>query len=205
MIKTMKKAIAFVLMICTLITTASSCSLFSSNNEVKDGEIYSNGIFPKGYTGGFLISPGSSVEYWWVETNEEALAAIELLKSHGSTFSDDVAILTESDLFDVKYCFTIVGNGSKGDKIKFGDNPFDRWAQGIRVRSYAFFEPVTLDELNYSLIGRYDAYEFGIYNSYSKSFDEVTTENIQISEWTKTDNTNLYKWHNIQFYAIYIN
>jgi hypothetical protein len=40
-------------------------------------------LFPDGYTGGFHHQPGANIEYWWVETYEEAIEAIELLENRG--------------------------------------------------------------------------------------------------------------------------
>ena len=47
------------------------------------GHIWRGGSinYPEGYTGGHGISYGSSVEYYWVESYEECLDAIETIKS----------------------------------------------------------------------------------------------------------------------------
>ena len=153
-------------------------------------------LFPDGYTGGFYHQPGANIEYWWVETYEEVIEAIELLKSHGSTFSQDPSyqlLLTyEGDLFDVKYCFTIAGVGGKTEKIKWGDNPFDRHAENVKINSYAFFEDVTIDEINHSYITnrhtRYKAYIYGINNAVV--FDNSIPNELVIGEWREFNKTD---------------
>jgi hypothetical protein len=155
-------------------------------------------LFPDGYTGGFHHQPGANIEYWWVETYEEVIEAIELLKSHGSTFSQEpeyqLRLTYEGDLFDAKYCFEITGVGSKTEKIKWGDNPFDRHAENVRISSYAFFEDVTIDEINHSYIydrhTRYKAYGFGIYSSSKEDSDNSLQEDIIVGEWIEGSKTD---------------
>lgn len=143
-----------------------------------------NHIFPDGYTCGMLRSTGSPVEYWWVETYEECVDAIELLKSHGSTFSDDVVLACDENLFDVKYCFQIAGDGRNGERIRFGDNPFDRWAYDVKIYTYAFFDDVTIDELVYSYASRYETYLICFESAYQLMFDEsFDIANLKISDW----------------------
>ena len=126
--------------------------------------------YPAGYTAGF---PNTKIEHWWVETYEECLAAIELLKSHGSTFEECAIFTHEGDLFDVKYCFEIISGNQNTEKIKFGDNPFDRRAMKVRVVSYAFFDELTIDEINHSIIYDYSVYSF---RAVGKYFDISSTE-----------------------------
>ncbi len=139
-IKTISVALVFVLTLAVL----SSCGWYPFGDP---------SIFPEGYTGGFGIGYGSMLEYYWVETYEECIEAIELLKSHGSTFEETAIFSYEGDLFDTKYCFKI--DGSKSEYVKYGDNPFDRRGANVRVESYAFFEDVTIDELVYSYVDFY--------------------------------------------------
>ena len=124
-------------------------------------------IFPEGYTGGFGIDYGSRVEFYWVETYEEAVQAMELLKSHGSTFAKTAIFSYEGDLFDTKYCFKIYGR--KADYVKFGDNPYDRYAADVEVSSMGFFVDVTIDELVYSSVNNYSF----LYFVPSNDFDEL--------------------------------
>ena len=148
--------------------TLSLALLLSSCGRLIFGE---ERIFPDGYTGGFGIGYGSKIEYYWVETYEEAMAAIELLKSHGSTFEESAIFSYEGELFDTKYCFQI--NGHKADYVKFGDNPYDRRAEGVRVSSWGFFEDVTIDEIVYGYINNYDACSFIATDYLLENYSEI--------------------------------
>ena len=173
-IKTISIALVFVLTLLTIV----SCDLgwYGDNNH----------IFPDGYTCGFGLQPGAQNEYWWVETYEECLDAIDLLKSHGSTFSDDIVLACDENLFDIKYCFVIIGDGRHGEWIKFGDNPFDRWAYDIRINTYAFFDDVTIDELVYSYVGRYETYRVGFESAYKMLYDDnQPVKDLHMSDWAK--------------------
>ena len=115
-------------------------------------------FYPEGYTAGFpdrINKSAPRTEFWWVETYDECLTAIELLKSHGSTFEKTAVFTSDGELFDTKYCFTISLEHILTDPIKFGDNPFDRRAGGVKITSYAFFEEVTIEEINHSDINEY--------------------------------------------------
>lgn len=171
---------------CSALLLPSCYTPDEGNSENKN---MSHDLYPKGYTGGFHHQPGANIEYWWVETYEECLEAIELLKSHGSTFRDDTILTYDGDLFDCKYCFKITGATGIGatEKIEWGDNPFDRRAIDVYLTCYAFFDDVTIDELNHSYVNRYEAYLINSEKAHSIFFDEITAENITIYEWTKKD------------------
>ncbi|MBQ8303310.1 MAG: hypothetical protein IJX97_07220 [Clostridia bacterium] len=170
------KTISMVLALVIVVFSAVSCDI---------GWGADNHIFPDGYTCGFGLQPGSPLEYWWVETYEECLDAIELLKSHGSTFSDDIVLAYDENLFDVKYCFVLIGDGRHGERIKYGDNPFDRWAYDIRIDTYAFFDDVTIDELVYSYTGRYETYRIGCSVAYKKAINNISKDKLEIGNWEK--------------------
>ena len=105
----MRKIIALVMVLSICILSLVSCdilddiNIFNRTSRVK---------YPDGYTGGFTVNLNDKgTEIYWVETYEEAVEAIRLLKSHGSTFSSDSPAIFnyEGDLFDVKYCFKMDG------------------------------------------------------------------------------------------------
>ena len=172
------KIISIVLMLVIAAFTFTGCEL-----GVYGGKAIH--IFPEGYTAGLHLYDGSALEYWWVETYKECLDAIELLKSHGSTFVDEPVFACDEDMFDVKYCFKIIGDNRHGERIKFGDNPFDRWAYDVEIYTYVFFDNVTIDELVYSYVGRYEAYEVSCYSEYQIMLDEsFDKDNLTISDWT---------------------
>ncbi len=154
--KLIKQGIAFLIL--ASIFLLSSCNSFNKTNNDSDiinGNHPDWDFYPEGYTGGFRHQPGCDVEYWWVETYEECVAAIEMLKSHGSTFAESVIFTYEGDLFDTKYCFEIPHYDNRTEEIEFGDNPFERRGGDVLVCSYAFFEDVTIEEINYSYVSRY--------------------------------------------------
>ena len=88
------------------------------------------------------------------------MAAIELLKSHGSTFYPTVIFTCDDESFDVKYCFELDINLSENSK--YGDNPFNRYVSTVSVMSVGFYDNVTIDELVYSHVSNYDAFGFNI-------------------------------------------
>ena len=162
----MKKITSILLCIVMLATTVllSSCSNLFARGEYN---------FPEGYTGGIRREPHLMKEgiYYWVETYDELVAAMELLKSHGSTFRTSVIFTYEGDLFDTKYY--IYFNREKSDKIKYGDNPFDRWAEDVVVASFAFYDDVSIDELVYSSVHQYQCY----FLTYGSEFCELYENN----------------------------
>jgi hypothetical protein len=178
------------ILIFTLFTVAlSSCSLLEDDIDNSIDDPFDDDIvcedwdfYPEGYTCGFGLQPGSKLEYWWVETYDECINAIRLLKSHGSTFSDPVTFSYEGDLFDTKYCFLL---GGEKDEIIFGDNPFDRYAQNVIIETYAFFEEVRIDEINYSYISNYEAYKFGAGTVYMNGYEAINIDDLIIGDWVR--------------------
>ena len=191
----MKKLIAFVLLLSVLMLSSCQYIPFLSEDEKSDEQSKPQGdeivdgnhsyhyLYPEGYTGGFDQSPGENAEFWWVETYEECLEAIELLKSHDSSFSIDFVLTYDGELFDTKYCFMFVGDGSKTDKIKWGDNPFDRHAENVTIRSFAFFEDVTIDEIMKSDITKYNACEFSVEAGYDKLQEVIDVDSVVVEDW----------------------
>lgn len=144
--------------------------------------------YPEGYTSGFYhLDDRSENERWWIETYDELVDAMDLLKSHGSTFQKMVISDYEGDLFDVKYCISISRIAEGTELVKFGDNPFDRKATGVIVWSYAFFDDITIDELNYSYVINYDVMKIQprsrlIENGPDFSLDSPRWEKPEIAE-----------------------
>lgn len=168
-IKTISAVLVFVLSMLAL----SSCGWYPFGDP---------SIFPEGYTGGFGIGYGSMLEYYWVETYEECVEAIELLKSHGSTFEETAIFSYEGDLFDTKYCFKI--DGRKAHYVKYGDNPYDRFAEDVRVESYAFFEDVTIEEIVYSNVEFYKASYITQTDYFEKNNSAIDFSTVELNyEW----------------------
>ena len=182
-------SVALILIMSALIITG--CDL------VYDG----NHIFPEGYTGGFGSGSGPETEFWWVESYGECIDAIKLLKSHGSTFDPNVDIVLnyDEDLFDVKYCFIICGDGRNGERIKFGDNPFDRWAYDVMIFTYIFFDDVTIDELVYSNVKHFEAYRVEAFASYKQAFDNnsISKDGLEIKDLTDAVGKGAYYYFHV--------
>lgn len=153
--KSRKKLIALVLLFVIVLTV----SFVLSGCEILNENCYA---LPEGYTGGFaneFENFGSpEMEYYWVETYDECLSAIEKLESHGSKIDKSLIFSYEGELFDTKYCFSF--DRDKSDKIAFGEDPFDRYTEKVSVKAWAFFKDVNIDELIYSDVKNYDGCSF---------------------------------------------
>ena len=153
----MKKIISAILVIFTLLFCLTSC-----------GPVFRSSIYPKGYIGGVGISYGSGTELYWVETYEETLECIELLKSHGSTISESLLYSYEGDLFDTKYLFRFTG---KMDATKYGDNLCDRYAEYVSVETYGFFEDVDIKDFEYTYISNFDVLYFEPHQDFYRAYN----------------------------------
>ena len=157
----MKRIVSAILIIFTLLFCLTSC-----------GQVFRSSIYPEGYIGGVGISYGSGTQLYWVETYEEALECIELLKSHGSTISESLLYSYEGDLFDTKYLFRFCG---KKDAAKYGDNLCDRYAENVSVETYGFFEDVDIKDFEYTYISNFDVLYFephlDFYRAYNSDED----------------------------------
>lgn len=179
----MKKIISAILVIFTLLFCLTSCGpRFIPLPKMG---------YPEGYTGGFYhLDDRSDNERWWIETYDELVDAMDLLKSHGSTFQKMIISDYEGELFDVKYCIHISRISEGTERIKYGDNPFDRKAVGVIVQLYAFFDEVTIDEINYGYVSNYDTMKI---TSFSHSIIESdTVPSFEPSHWKRHDNSKGY-------------
>ena len=168
----MKRLVKILSLLLALITcfTLVSCEEDEIPHRNPKYEQYRN-FYPDGYTCGFPYSHSayrSGIEIWWIETYDELIEAIDLLKSHGSQFRKTTFFTYEGELFDTKYCITIYNTGDYTDDIQFGDNPYDRKAC-VEIASYAFLEDVTIDEINYGDVRGY--YIYTINHKYSEKPD----------------------------------
>ena len=174
------KSISIILIVILMSFYLFSCDL---------GIYYPESGLPDGFTGGFGIQPGSGVEYYWVETYEECIEAIELLKLNGSTFLDDAILTYEGNNIDIKYCFKFHGDQ---EKITYGENPYNRKAT-VSISVYVFFEEVSIENINYSLIRDYDAYSIEISEFYKHAVNDITNESIQYGDWETRNNRYIRK------------
>ena len=138
----------------------SSCGLITLG---KFGE----GLFPEGYTGGVGYLYGVSQEIYCLETYEETMLAIEKLKSHDSEILRSSLIFSsDGEFFDTKY-FIIIGKGR--DKIKKGDDPYDRYGGEVSVFCVALYDEISVDELAYDYYYNYHGFEINL-SDYRKTY-----------------------------------
>ena len=151
----MKRIISLLIIVFTLVSL-SSCG---------------RNIFPRGYTGGLGIPFGSGRQIFWVETLEDTAKSAISLKDHDSTFLGGYIFEEDDEIFDVKYCFIF---DHKKDKIKYHEDPYDRWAEKVEIRAYGFYVDVTIDELLYSDIDDYEYITISFtdlyYEKYAKEY-----------------------------------
>ena len=168
----MKKIISIILICSMLLALLSGCSYFDKTNDggnenkedtdksdPVNGNCSSSHLVPEGYTGGFSYDSclHAVTGFYWLETYEEVLEAIELLASHGSTVENkqygntvkrSIGFNYEGDLFDVKWCFRY--SRSKAEPLEEGKSFFDRRIDEGEFVWYAFAKDVTIDKLVYS-------------------------------------------------------
>ena len=185
------KSIAVFLLFVTILFSLLSCgwpdnSIPDSDNNGNNGEDivkHSNHyLFPKGYTGGFDHEPGANIEYWWVETHEEVVQAIKSLSTHGTKFDRKTLLTYDNNEIDIKYCFVIPVSG-KTEKIKWGDNPFERYAESVIIYAYAFLDDVTIDKINYSWVDLYNAYMILEDYRCEELYEDIPIDYLEISNW----------------------
>ena len=141
-------------------------------------------MFPDDWTGGFFREWGNDVEYCWVETYDELIVAIEKLKSHGSTFASDAECIVNYDgsLFDVKYCIEI-SNLTGTEPIVFGEDPFDRFAEKVRIMCWGFLEEVTIDEINYGYVEHMQSFRVFKYDSFAELYPQYKDNIINLERY----------------------
>ena len=96
---------------------------------------------------------------YWLETYEEVLTAVELLKSHGSTITRSIGFDCEGEWLDIKFCF--IYDKKKAEPHEDGKNFFDRRIDDGDFVWYGFYEDVSIDELMYSFVYEYDCMKVG--------------------------------------------
>ena len=129
-------------------------------NPQKPGEHTHSSRFPEGYTAGFGGDPCmfDTIGFYWLETYDEVLEAIELLESHGSQIESRFGLTCDGEPYDIKWCFSF--RWSKAEELEEGKNFFDRKIDGGYFNCYIFRKDVTIDVLNYSKITFYDVLYF---------------------------------------------
>ena len=141
-------------------------------------------IVPIGYTGGleFDLCFHEVYAVYWLETYDEVLSAVELLKSHGSTIKRSMAFNCEGDFLDVKFCFLY--QRSKAEKLEDGKNFFDRKIDDGEFIWFALFDNVSIDELMYNdTIEDYDFMDVSAPGYYYRDFENVDNTDALSFDW----------------------
>ena len=151
--KSLKLVISLVLCLAMVISFAS-CNIIGINQSKH----------PSGYTGGFNPNPKFHVglEIYWVETYEEAMEAIEHLEAYDNKIGQCIMSSYENEAVDAKYCFKLYKGNTK--KRKKGQKWYDHKYSQVTVSYYGFLDNVTIEEIEYSMIGRYKYFSFDIYD-----------------------------------------
>ena len=111
-----------------------------------------------GYTGGYSRYQEFHNKYgvYWLETYDEVLEAVELLKSHDSIINTGLGFNYESELIDSKFCFKF--KKTDAEPLEEGKNFFDRKIDNGEFGWFGFFDDITIEELIYDHI----IYDFNI-------------------------------------------
>ena len=191
--KVIKKMICIAICFLSIISFASCDSIRSI--------LYPNkkSCVPEGYTGGVMYDDHyhEVYEIKWVETYEEMMDAVALLKSHGSTIYDTTVFNCEEDGLDFKFRFT--SRRDKAPALQDGENYFDRCIEGVSITQYIFLEDVTIEELEYSMWEGYEAMCVHKSSLYDKPDDLPAVENIEFVRWIAEDAQNGYGQYQIRY------
>ena len=155
----------FIVLLCfVLMLSIASCSLF----DPREGGLHEWREdccpVPEGYTGGVdpNLESHHSGEVKWLETYDELLSAVALLKSHGTEFYgtrferlDLMFFNCEEYGIDIKFCISFERHSA--EKLKEGQDFFDRTIPRVHIVSYVFFEDVSIEKLEYSMVHNYNS------------------------------------------------
>ena len=169
--KKCKKIIISILLIAAIVTSLSSCGLvgrisrYLENKEKQKNEHpISCSCYPtysEGYTGGFDLSDPkhnsiNDYEIHWLETYEELLVAVEHLRAAGNTINISLPSY-ETEGVDAKYYISFKRKGS--NHLEEGQEWYDRGGiSHINIDYYGFVDDVTIEELVYSYVSRYNCF-----------------------------------------------
>lgn len=150
---------------------------------VEPGDHTGNKIVPEGYTGGFVYDLAFHSVYgiYWLETYEEVLEAVELLKANGSIVEPRIGVEFGEEQFDVKWAF--VYQRKYAEPKEEGKNFFDRRIDNGDFKCYIFRTNVTIERLIYNTVFSYKAVQIT-----TKNFVKVEdAEELHISWFRKDD------------------
>ena len=155
------KKLCLIILCLSVVFSLISCDLLG--DAIYDA-FHRSRYVPKGYTGGFNIVAAfhNTIEVNWLETYDELMHAITLLKNNGSNIGKDTPefygscrnVVLNCDQYNIDVKFCISNQRSKSESPKKGKDHFDRKMGDFSVVTYVFFEdvPVTIEEIEYSYI-----------------------------------------------------
>ena len=159
--KLVRKIVCLFLCISVLLSLTSCDAIYKKLKEA-------NSKVPPGYTGGFNTDPHyhNTYEIKWLETYDELINAVTLLKANGTKIGDK-RYLRREPIFnceeyglDVKFCIKF--NRNLAEEFKEGKDYFDRHIEYVDIKCYVFLESVSINELEYDLLSRYKRIRVGI-------------------------------------------
>lgn len=225
--KKFKKIIISILLIAAIVTSLSSCGLvdrilryYKDKKSLETGHSISCSCYPKysgRYTGGFDLSDPkhnsiNDYEIHWLETYEELLVAVEHLRAAGNTINISLPSY-ETDGVDAKYYISFKRKGS--NHLEEGQEWYDRGGiSHIDIQYYGFVDDVTIEELVYSYVSRYNCFTVYLEGRPSKDL-ELTyaclecheVENETIAWVLETENVCFvlcgpYRFATIEYYRM---
>ena len=197
----MKKLLSLALIYSMLISFLTGCSIFGNTNgndfaeeTEKDTTNEPNSVngfgyssiahlVPKGYTGGFAETPSMHLEfgYYWLETYEEVLDAIELLTSHGSTVKQTLGFNCDGDLLDVKWCFKY--SRSEAEPLEEGKSFFDRRIDYGEFAWYGFYEELEIEKIYFDNVRRYGYFEIWYVDPFDYQVPDIQNTDDLSFDW----------------------
>lgn len=89
----------------------------------------------------------SNVEYYWVETFDEAMTIIETLRSYGNEIPRRVISDYENEAVDAKYCFTV--DTTDTPRQKKGEEWYQRKFAAIKdIAYYGFLGEISIENVD---------------------------------------------------------
>ena len=161
-----KKSLVALLLLVSVIFSFASCDILFSDNGRDSG-----------YTGGFPNEPHfySGLKIYWLETYEEAMAAIEHLEAYDNDIKKTLISSYENEVVDAKYCFMVYTSGAK--RLKKDQKWYDHKYSQVTVSYYGFLDKITIEELEHSAVNYYRYFCVGLENK--SEFDALVEKSYE--------------------------
>ena len=130
-----------------------------------------------GYTGGgVLFNPTQrlTTEVHWVETYEEFIEIINVLKEYETDIPDVFLSSYENDAVDAKYCFYF---SKSSHKIKKGQEWYERKLSELEILYVGFLDRISIEELEYSSYSKHKSIVFrGVHTKTLDDYQNIIYE-----------------------------